>query len=203
MKKDKNFIFFLLAGILIFFLLKKKKNNYPPDYPFPDTPPPLSSSNCNILPKLQLGSKETNRLSALYYNNTHGLIKTASIWVVFDEFNDVNNVTNYKSFRNIDGGITANLYNLLYYIYVLNIKRVKEIVERWVGTKKGSAIYSYYLGVLGVGENCQLNSIEMIKNFFINQAIAENSKNNTIYINDNFNKFYDRVKKSNLIQNLP
>lgn len=160
------------------------------------------SLNCDIRPILRSGQRETNTLAALYWNNTHGLIKTSSIWSSFGEVNDRNNKTQYKAFDTLRNGIKANLYNLLYYIFVLNIKKVSDIVVRWVGATKGSIEYANYLRNMEFDENCILDSNEKVRVFFTNQAIAENVKNDTNNIYNLVPVLWNEISEMKIIPNL-
>jgi len=212
-RKNKNLIFVLgffgLLSYLVYSYLKsKKQKEIEEEFEIPPGGGSGFGQNnlgCeNVTAKLQNGQAETNKYSALYYNNSHGLIKTSNVWVSLGEVQDVNNPTMYKSFKSYRDGIKANLYNLLYYIYVLNIKKVGDIVVRWVGTKKDTAIYQNYLINTGFSkEDCILDTKEKIRVFFTNMAVAENVKNNTNYIYAEIPKLWNEIKNSGLIKNLP
>jgi hypothetical protein len=203
-RKNKNLIFVLgffgLLSYIVYSYIKSKKQKEIED----EFEIPSGVLGCkNVTAKLQNGQAETNKYSALYYNNSHGLIKTSNVWVSLGEVQDVNNFTMYKSFKSYRDGIKANLYNLLYYIYVLNIKKVGDIVVRWVGTKKDTAIYQNYLRNTGFSEDCILDTKEKIRVFFTNMAFAENVKNNTNYIYEKIPSLWNEIKNSGLIKNLP
>lgn len=203
-KQKKLFVFAIVAIVVILLLFFTKKQKQKKDENENNNGGSGSSvGNCNPEAILKNGNVENNVNSALYWNNSHGLVKTATIWKSFNEIDDKNNKTRYKAFRDYESGVAANLYNLLYYIYTLNIKRVGDVVEKWVGTKKGSEIYKNYIKVTGFDENCILDSKEKIKVFFTNQAIAENNKNDTNFIYTNFNSLYNYIKSLNFITNLP
>jgi hypothetical protein len=185
-KKKKNIaiLVVLLAGLFLFLFFRRKT-----------TKQIAGNFSCQI-PKLRTGGNgiSNNRLEALYYNNPGGLVQTPNVWVNFNEVKDPNNYTRFKAFATYKDGIIANLYNLMYYIEKLKIKKVKDIVMRWVAPKNLQE-YQYYVQATGFNENCEIDSYEKLRMFFANQMFAENSKNNTKYIYENFNEFYETAKR--------